>query len=394
MKNLDAIQEERERIMAKFSAAIASEDGEVFAQAYMELAESIEKQVKQEVKELNGVADANILASRGVRQLTSGEKQYYEALIDAMRSDVPQQALSNLDVVMPRTIIDATFEDLQQAHPLLDAIDFENTSGMIEWYMNTNTKQLATWGTLTDEITKELSSGFKKINLMMNKLSAWIPIAKSMLDLGPAWLDRYVRIILQESIYYGLEEGIINGTGKNEPIGMKRQVGEDVTVTAGVYPEKTPVEVTSLDPVSYGQLLSGMAVAPNGNYRVVKEVIMVVNPVDYLQKVMPATTVMRPDGTYANDVLPFPTRIIPSAQMAQGKAIFGLSKRYFMGIGTAKSGKIEYADQYKFLEDERTYLTKLYGHGQPKDNTAFVYADISGLKPAAYRVVVEDTTNP
>ena len=47
MKNLDAIQEERERIMAKFSAAIASGDGEVVAEAYMVLAESIEMQGKR-----------------------------------------------------------------------------------------------------------------------------------------------------------------------------------------------------------------------------------------------------------------------------------------------------------------------------------------------------------
>ena len=59
-----------------------------------------------------------------------------------------------------------------------------------------------------------------------------------------------------------------------------------------------------------------------------------------------------------------------------------------MGIGTAKSGKIDYSDDYRFLEDERVYLTKLYGHGQALDDNAFVYADISGLKPANVKVEV------
>ena len=167
---------------------------------------------------------------------------------------------------------------------------------------------------------------------------------------------------------------------------MIRQVGEGVTVTDGVYPAKTPEAVTSFAPEDYGALVAKMAVTPNGNYRTISEVLLVVNPVDYLKLVLPATTLLKPDGTYANNVLPFPTRIVQSAQMAQGKAVFGIATRYFIGIGTAQSGKIEYSDEYKFLEDERTYLTKLYGHGEPLDNAAFIYADISGLKPVTYKV--------
>ncbi len=57
-----------------------------------------------------------------------------------------------------------------------------------------------------------------------------------------------------------------------------------------------------------------------------------------------------------------------------------------MGVGTAKSGKIEYSDEYHFLEDERIYLVKLYGHGEPLDNNAFMVLDISALEPAILKV--------
>lgn len=165
------------------------------------------------------------------------------------------------------------------------------------------------------------------------------------------------------------------------------------TVTDGVYPVKATVAVTSLDPVTYGTLISKMAVGPNQKKRVVNEVILVTNPTDYLTKIMPATTIRAADGTYVNNVFPFPTRVIQSVQVPEGRAIFGLPKRYFMGIGTAKSGKIEYSDEYKFLEDERVYLVKLYGHGEPLDNNAFLYADISGLVPAVREVVVKGVVN-
>ena len=174
---------------------------------------------------------------------------------------------------------------------------------------------------------------------------------------------------------------------------MNRQVGDGVTVTGGVYPEKETVELTSLDPITYGILLSGMSTTPNGNSRVIESVLMIVNPKDYLTKIMPATTVRGADGTFTRNVFPFPTTVIQSVQVPEDRAIIGLGDRYFMGIGTAKSGKIEYSDEYRFLEDERVYLVKLYGHGEPLDNNAFVYADISGLTPYVQEVTVTGTVN-
>lgn len=386
MKSKDMLNAANTEILQRMHTAVKEDNEDAFVQAWTDYANNIQESVLQEARGLVQAQDVAILNSRGVRQLTSEERSFYEKTIEAMRSTSPQQALADLDVVMPKTTIDAIFEDLQQTHELLGAVTFMNTSGLVEYYVNTNTKQLASWSTLTAEITKELASGFKKINLAQNKLSAWIPVAKAMLDLGPVWLDRYVRILLGEAIAYGLEDAIINGDGKDKPIGMIRQVGDGVTVTGGVYPEKTPEAVTSFAPEDYGALVAKMAVTPNGNYRTISEVLLVVNPVDYLKLVLPATTLLKPDGTYANNVLPFPTRIVQSAQMAQGKAVFGIATRYFIGIGTAQSGKIEYSDEYKFLDDERTYLTKLYGHGEPLDNTTFIYADISGLKPVTYKV--------
>lgn len=386
MKNKDVLAMEKTKILQKMNQAITDNDQDAFATAFEELSMNIQENIMAEVDLIRQQNDTAILASRGTRQLTSEEKNYYEKVIQAMKSSNPKQALTELDVVMPKTTIDAVFEDLTTDHPLLDAIEFQNTSGMIEMIVNANGTELATWDTLCAEIVTELTSGFKKFNMNMNKLSAFLPVCKAMLDLGPAWLDRYVRDILQEALYNGLEKGIIAGTGKNQPIGMMKQVGEGVTVTDGIYPDKAVVKVTSLDPVTYGSLLAQMAKTPKGNPRKVEGVILLVSPVDYFTKVMPGTTLMTPQGTYVNDVLPYPTTVIQSVQVPEGKAVIGIGKRYFMGIGTAKTGKIEYSDEYHFLEDERVYLVKLYGHGEPKDNNSFFVLDISSLEPAIWKV--------
>lgn len=390
MKSKDIIQQEKNEIMQRMSDAVKEGNDEAFALAFAAFANNIQEQVMSEAEAHMAAADSGVLSARGVRQLTSEESRYYQKIIEAMRSSNPKQALGDLDVVMPKTTIDAVFEDLVDRHPLLSAVQFQNTSGLIEMIVNTGSKQLATWSPLTDAVTKELTGGFKKVNMGLNKLSAFLPVAKAMLDLGPVWLDRYVRAVLQEALYLGLEEAIINGTGKDMPIGMNRQVGEGVTVTGGVYPEKDVVPLTSLDPVAYGALLSGMAKTPNGHARTVERVILVVNPNDYLTKIMPATTVRSADGTYVGNVFPFPTTVIQSVQVPENRAIIGLGDRYFMGVGTGQSGRLEYSDEYKFLEDERVYLVKLYGHGEPLDNNAFVYADITNLKPTVQQVVVNE----
>lgn len=386
MKNKDVIAMEKAKILEKMNKAIMDNDQEAFAAAFEELSTNIQENIMAEVDMIRQQGDTAILAGRGTRQLTSEEKNYYEKVIDAMRSSNPKQALADLDVVMPKTTIDAVFEDLTTSHELLNAINFMNTSGLIEMIMNTNGVELATWDTLCAKIITELTSGFKKVNMGLNKLSAFLPVCKAMLDLGPAWLDRYVRDILQEALYNGLEQGIVAGTGKNQPIGMMKQVGEGVTVTDGVYPDKAAISVTRLDPATYGSILAKLAKTPKGNPRKVENVILVVNPSDYFTKIMPGTTIMSPAGTYTNNVLPYPTTVIQSTQVPEGKAVIGLAKRYFMGVGTAKSGKIEYSDEYHFLEDERIYLVKLYGHGEPLDNNAFLVLDISNLKPAILKV--------
>jgi hypothetical protein len=113
--------------------------------------------------------------------------------------------------------------------------------------------------------------------------------------------------------------------------------------------------------------------------RTVSRVILVVNPADYFTKIMPATTLLTPNGQYVSGVLPFPTDIIQSVGVPSGKAVLGIAKKYFMGVGTGRGGKLEYSDEYKFLEDLRTYKIKFYGTGRPYDINAFAYLDISNL---------------
>lgn len=387
MKSKDVQNLVREELSQKFNEAIKSGDTEKVAQAFVEMAEAIQEEVLERAKDANAVEqmDAAAMAARGLRQLTSKEKKYYEAVITAMQSGDPKQALANLDVTMPETIIEDVFDSLKAEHELLSLIDFNNTTYMTEWILNKNGKQKAVWGEITAKIEEELSGEFEKMNMTLFSLTAFMPVAKSMLDLGPTWLDSYIRQVLQDAIYVGLEEGIVCGTGVNMPIGMIKDT-KAARKEDEEYPDKEAIKVTAFTPEVYGGLVGRLAVSRNGRPRKVENVIMVVNPVDYWQRVMPATTIQRPDGTFANDVLPYPTKVVQSEEVPSGKAAMGIGKQYFMGVGTGKDGVFEYDDSYRFLDRERVYTGHLYGNGKPKDGNSFLLLDISELQPAAYTV--------
>lgn len=384
MKNLDTLQQKKTEIANKLNQAMKDGNEEAFQQAFTEYTDILQEAVMAEAKGLIQASDNAILAGRGVRALTSEETKFYQAFIDAAKSGNPKQALTGTDNVMPKTIIDAVMEDMVEAHPILNVIDFQNTAALTEILIST-TSGNAVWGELTAAITSELGAAFAKIELSKKKLSAFILVAKAMLDLGPEWIDRYVRALLVEANAAGLEDGIVDGDGDDKPLGMTRALTGAVD---GVYPRKTPITITALDQTTFGSILNTLSQGPNSKRRAIKKIIMVVNPTDYFTKVFPATTVRTADGSFTNNVFPFPTDVHQSAAMPEGYAVFGIPKRYFAGLGTSKGGKIEYSDEYKFLEDQRTYLVKLYGDGKPLDANAFVLADISGLIPYVQKVLV------
>lgn len=385
MKNLDAIQAERNAILQKMSAAIQANDTDAYNAAFNELCQTIQDAVMERAMQCVGENDVRVLADRGVRQLTSKEKEYYEKVIEAMKAEDPKQAVNSLDVVMPETVIDQVFEDLKTNHPLLAKINFRGLSGLTRIMMNTNGYQRAAWGKLCAAIVQELTSGFKEVDVTQDKLSAFLPVCKAMLDLGPRWLDSYVREVLTEALANGLEYGIINGTGKDMPIGMMRQVGDNVTVTGGEYPAKNPVKITKLDNIQLGKQAAILAVGENGKTRRVSDLILVVNPSDYYSKVLPGIQYPAPGGGYVS-ALPFPMDIIQSAEVPIGRAVFGMANKYFLGGGIGNNGRILYSDEYHFLEDERVYLIKAYAKGFAMDNNCFIVFDISELQPAYYKV--------
>lgn len=380
MKNLDANKNE-----IKEKAIKAIEEGNIEAQAEVleawveSVAQDVSREVAKEQETLKN--DTMILTSRGVEQLTSKEIKYYEKLAEAMKSTNPKQALTDMEIAMPDTTINRVFDDITEAHPLLKLIKVNNVTGLTEVITRKGDVETAWWGVLTDKIKKELEAGFAKESATLYKLSAFLPICKAYLTLGPAWLDKFIRTLITESISKGLVKAIVSGDGINSPVGMNRDL-EKAFEPGKERPKKVAVKIKDFEPITLGKIIAKLT---NEGKRIVTKVQLIVNPVDYWEKVFAITTTKNSLGQYVANQFPIPVDIIQETTVDKGEALIGLAKKYDLNVGMGK--KIEYDDSVRFLDDERVYLAKMYANGKAVDNNSFVLLDISEINS-------EETTNP
>lgn len=357
----------------KMKSALENEDLEGFCAALEEMNAGSEPDF-----------DASVLAARGIRQLTQKEKEFYNGIIEAQRSGNVMAALTGIETVVPETVIDATFEDIEHDYPLLAKLDIKRVAAKVKVLFTTPDSNTATWSKLDAKITKEIEFGFEELDTTALKLSAYIPIPKAYLDLGPTFLDTITRSYLYEAVAKTLTSGVATNLVSNTgPVGMMADM-EKGNTASGVttYPQKTAIKVTEWTPAGLANVLKEMAKTRKGNDRPVEGLFLVTNPSDYFTLVKPAICVQNGSGDWV-DRSPYAIDIVQCAGIPAGKAILGMDKMYVLGVASDQKGTIESSDEYQFLDDNRVYKIKLYANGQPKDNHAFQVLDISELKPAA-----------
>ena len=364
----------------QLASAMQAQNEDAVVEAFMSYADALAEEIRADAAAYRTTHDEQILARRGVRVLTSEERDWYQRAIDAMRSADPRSAVAGIIDAIPATVIADVLDNITGEFPLLDAVDFVDTGAMTRVVVNAQTRQKAVWGALTAQITAELSGSVNVIDVMHNKLFAFMFVSQDMLAEGPEWTDAYVRRILSEAIGFGLCEGIIAGNGLTQPVGMIKDLTAAVDQTTG-YATQEAVALTSLSPTAYGAIVATLAQDGTGRERSIDGLVFICNPVDYYTLVAPATTFLTEVGAYVHDVFPFPTTVIQDANVPAHHAVVGIGKLYHVYAGVGKDGgKLEYSDDFRFTDDLRTYKIKLYANGRG-DANAFKYVDISNLAP-------------
>ena len=394
MINNDLINQESQKFMQGMMSALQSGDAEAAAKALQEMQTGICNIIEQEFEQYHGTGDMEVLQSRGLRMLTSEETTWYQKFIGAVKTGAKQE-ITNLTTAMPVTIIDRTISDMKKNHPLLSKIDITDAAGAQKLVMNgvQMAAKLGGWGKITSAIATELKGQIKTIDVTVAKYTAYFIIPKDFVKFNftfaPMWVDQYIRIILSESIAFGLEKTIISGDGSDQFIGMTMDIS---STSNGKYSQKEAVAISNFDE-DYSNVVAGMAKDDNEDDRNVPAVLLVVNPQDYIKKIRRLQNTLI-YGTGAVDMInnTYPTEVVQSSMIPEGKAVAGIAKNYFAAINGGTSGIIEYDDSNQFLEDNRVYTTRVYGNGQPVDNTSFAYLDISAVEPPALPVLIKGGT--
>lgn len=372
LDNKPVVQSKEEKIAA-MQAAIETTDPKEFAEKIVEHMENnalqIQDMMNSTIREAQRATeqqlDAAALAQPGVRQLTSDELKFYNAAIKVESFDAVEE-------LMPATVFNRVFDDLALDHPLLSQINFQRVGASTQWIVRKPHSTTAFWGEVTAAIQEMLDHGFETVDMGMYKLSGFLVVAKAMFELGPEWLDRYVRTFLTEVISAELETVVVSGDGNKKPIGMIRDLNG--SVVGGIYPEKGAEALLDFTPQTIGTKF--LAPATKGGTRQYTGITLIINPFDYASKLFAYGVKQRDDGAWVFGNFPIPgLQIIQSPAVPLNKLIVGKPKDYFMGVGS--DSKLEHTDVLRMIEDQRLYLARQLVNGRPIDNEAFSVFDIT-----------------
>ncbi|WP_017154127.1 phage major capsid protein [Bacillus bingmayongensis] len=308
--------------------------------------------------------DRSILQQRGQNVLTSEETKFFNAVV--------QEGGFKDDTILPVTTQERVFEDLVTEHPLLDAIGLQDLGAVTKFIYSDATKAYA-WGPLFGEIKGQVNAAFREEQIGQLKLTAFAAIPNDMLELGPVWVERYVRTLLVESYSVGLEFGFINGGGTtvNQPVGLMK----DVNPSTGAITNKASSGTLTFAPSEFGEVVAGelyevvkaLSVDAKGKSRkVLNKIVMVVNPVDAIG-VQARNTIQTANGQWVM-ALPYNIQLVESEEVPVGKALFFVKGQYLAAI--AGGYKLKKFDQTLAIEDATLYTIKQFANGKPKDNKA------------------------
>lgn len=319
-------------------------------------------------------SDKAYAKAMGLRVLSKEEKDFYEAL----KNDPKQAVTGNQIDIMPTSIVDITLEDIKKESGLLKHINFA-PANVKKWITASKTGAYS-WGALTDKIKGELTASFAVLNMEVAKLTVYMIIPKAIKDLALPFVDKYCREILKEQLNDGLEYGVLQGSGKDEPVGIYKQIAK--TNEDGTHQDK---EVNS-DLISFKpKALAGAKkyLSKNGN-RAIDKLILVCHPNDEADYVAPAIydAEGRNISSYKN------LEVVSCANNPEGKAALFISKKYTMGL--TGLGFKDY-DQTLALDDADVIIGKGYSNGRASDdNVAYVF-DVTKLEEYVSTVKVVET---
>lgn len=313
--------------------------------------------------------------SLGLRTLSKEEKSFYESL-----KDVKQAVSGNQIDIIPTSIIDITLEDIRKESKLLNYISFAPAN--VKKWLTASKSGAYSWGALTEKIKGELTASFSALNMEVAKLTVYLVLPKAIKDLSLPFVDKYVRAVLKEQLNDGLEFGCLQGTGKDQPIGIYKQIA--ATNEDGTHKDKTlNTDLNSFKPKA---LAGAKKYLTKNGARVIDKLVLVCHPNDEADYVAPA--IYDAEGKLVSSYKNID--VVPSVGNPEGKAALMIPNKYVMGLTGLN---IKDYDQTMALDDADVVIAKGYSNGRASDdNIAYIF-DVTKLEEYIPSVKIVGTVN-
>lgn len=339
---------------------------EAMAEDFMELArEEAEQKAEEKFDKLN---------SFSAGRLSADEIKFY--------NDIDTNVGYKEEKLLPQQTIDRIFEDLVQSHPLLSEIGL-TTAGLRLKFLKSETSGNAVWGKIFGEIKGQLNAAFAEEEDIQDKLTAFVVVPNDLIEMGPNWVERFVRTQITEAFSYALVTAFVNGDGNEKPIGLRKDVHDGVTVTGGAYPDKASSGTLTFATADktikeLTGVMNELSVKENGKRITVDgKVILICNPAK-AWALKAQYTIQNANGAFIT-ALPFNIKVVEAEGVPENEVIAFAKGRYdaYMGGGT----RVKKFDQTLAIEDCTLYTAKSFFYGKARDNkAALLYAlDLSGL---------------
>lgn len=337
-------------------AAIA-EVLEMFAsEKYNTLIEEIQKQ------SIQASADKDYANKLGLRVLSKEEEKFYENM-----KNVKQAITGNQLDFIPTSIVDLTMENVKTDEPVLKLVRMAPAD--VKRWIVTEKSGAYSWDGLTDEVKGEISVSVSSLVTDLGKLDAYLVIPKAISKLSYQFMDKYFTAILYEVLRAGLAYGYLNGNGKNQPIGIYKQIGK--TNDDGTHQDK--VLNTDLTDFSPKGMAKAKVALSNEGKRIIDKIYLVCNPEDEANYVAPA--IYDREGKLITSFKNF--EVVQCTENPKGKAVLTLDGKYTMAMDGFEIKKYE---ETLALDDADIVLGKAYANGRAvADNVAYVF-DVTKLK--------------
>lgn len=335
------------------------------------LAEVIEMFASEKHKDLineiqtqavKAASDSNYANKLGLRALSKEEEQFYEKFRDI------KQAISGSQIdLIPTSIVDLTLENVKESEPILKLINFA-PAGVKRWIVAEKSGSYA-WSGITSSLSGELTPNISGLVTDLCKLDAYLVIPKAIRELSYQFMDKYFMAILQETLQAGLAYGYLCGSGKEQPIGIYKQLSK--TNEDGTHKDKTVnTDLTKFSPKG---LAAAKVSLTNSGKRILGKIYLVCNPEDRANYVDPA--ILDDQGNLVSSYKNL--EVVECTENPKGKAVLTLEGKYTMGMDGIKISEYK---ETKAVEDADLIVGKVYANGRAvADNVAYVF-DVTKLE--------------